>query len=125
LILDTNSLSAWADKDDALEQKLPAAHQLALPVIVIGEYRYGVQRSRDRTRFENWLEQVIRATRVLEITVATTNSYADVRSMLHRKGKPIPASDAWISALALQHRLPVLSRDAHFDNVEGLTRISW
>jgi predicted nucleic acid-binding protein len=125
LILDTNALSAWADEDEALEQKLPAAHLLALPVIVIGEYRYGVQRSRDRTRFETWLEQVIRTTRVLEVTLATTKSYADVRLMLHRKGKPIPASDAWISALAIQHRLPVISRDGHFDDVDGLTRISW
>jgi len=119
LILDTNAVSAWADKDELLAQRLPATHLLALPVIVIGEYRYGVQ------RFETWLEQVIRVTRVLNVTLATTSFYADLRSMLQRKGKPIPASDAWIAALALQHRLPVLSRDTHFDVVDGLTRISW
>jgi predicted nucleic acid-binding protein len=33
--------------------------------------------------------------------------------------------DLWIAALAIEHDLPVLSRDAHFDVVEGLTRISW
>ena len=125
MILDTNALSAWADRDELIALKLPAAHSLALPVIVIGEYRYGVRRSRDRIRFESWLEEVIRAARVLEITLETTKSYADVRMMLHHKGKPIPAADVWIAALALQHRLPVLSRDAHFDVVDGLTRIDW
>jgi predicted nucleic acid-binding protein len=30
-------------------------------------------------------------------------------------GRPIPANDGWIAALALQHRLSVLSRDEHFD----------
>jgi predicted nucleic acid-binding protein len=29
----------------------------------------------------------------------------------------------WIAALGLQHRLPVLSRDAHFDSVPGITRM--
>ncbi len=125
MILDTNALSAWADRDELIALKLPAAHSLALPVIVIGEYRYGIQRSRHRLRFGSWLEEVIQVARVLDVTLETTKSYADVRLMLHRKGKPIPASDAWVAALALQHRLPVLSRDTHFDVVDGLTRVSW
>jgi len=74
---------------------------------------------------ESWLERTIRAVRVGLITLATTDSYAAVRLMLRRKGRPIPANDVWIAALALQHRLPVLSRDAHFDSVDGLTRVSW
>jgi predicted nucleic acid-binding protein len=36
-----------------------------------------------------------------------------------------PENDVWIAALALQHRLPVVSRDRHFDRVEGLERRSW
>jgi tRNA(fMet)-specific endonuclease VapC len=125
LILDTNALSAWADKDPLLERKLPATYQLAIPVIVVGEYRYGIMRSRDRDRYERWFEQVVGAVRILDVSLATTVSYAAVRLMLRDKGKPIPASDAWISALALQHRLPLLSKDSHFDNVDGLVRVSW
>jgi predicted nucleic acid-binding protein len=48
--------------------------------------------------------------------------YASLRGELKRRGRPIPANDAWISALALQHRVPVLSRDEHFDEVPGLER---
>jgi mono/diheme cytochrome c family protein len=44
---------------------------------------------------------------------------------LSRSGHPIPANDAWIASLALQHRLPVLSRDEHFDVVPDLDRQSW
>jgi predicted nucleic acid-binding protein len=44
---------------------------------------------------------------------------------LRRLGRPIPANDAWIAALALQHRLPVLSRDEHFDVVASIERKSW
>jgi len=31
----------------------------------------------------------------------------------------------WIAALARQHNLPILTRDAHFDQVQGLKRFSW
>jgi tRNA(fMet)-specific endonuclease VapC len=44
---------------------------------------------------------------------------------LRRAGRPIAANDAWIAALALQHGLPVLSRDRHFDAVAGLERKGW
>ena len=30
-----------------------------------------------------------------------------------------------ISALAIQHRLAVVSRDAHFDEVERIERVAW
>ena len=29
------------------------------------------------------------------------------------------------SSLALQHQMPVLSRDRHFDHVPGIERVSW
>lgn len=125
MILDTNALSAWAQADNALLSILPAEHLLVLPVVVIGEYRYGVQRSQQRHNLESWLDRTVRSVTVGAITLATADSYAAVRIMLHRKGRPIPMNDAWIAALALQHRLPVLSRDSHFDAVDGVTRISW
>ncbi|HEX4599630.1 MAG TPA: PIN domain-containing protein [Burkholderiaceae bacterium] len=62
---------------------------------------------------------------VLAVTGQTTTSYAALRVGLKRTGRPIPANDAWIAALALQHRLPVLSRDTHFDLVAGVHRATW
>jgi predicted nucleic acid-binding protein len=98
---------------------------ILLPTIVIGEYKFGILRSTHRERLESWLAHTIRAVRIGEITIATTDSYAAVRVMLREKGRPIPPNDAWIAALALQHGLPVLSRDSHYDFVEGLTRVTW
>jgi predicted nucleic acid-binding protein len=62
---------------------------------------------------------------VLAVTDETAMSYAMVRIGLKAKGTPIPANDAWIAALALQHKLPVLSRDRHFDAVSQLRRQGW
>ena len=62
---------------------------------------------------------------MLDLTQETASAYARVRLGLRLRGEPIPANDAWIAALALEHAMPVLTRDAHFDVVEGLTRVGW
>jgi len=125
LILDTNGLSAVADGNDALEPIFRAASEIAVPVIVLGEYRYGIRQSRDRARYEAWLAEAVPSYRVLAIDEQTADLYEEIRSELKRSGRPIPANDLWIAALTRQHSLPLLTRDHHFDFVSGLKRISW
>jgi predicted nucleic acid-binding protein len=62
---------------------------------------------------------------VLAVDEGTARHYADIRDELKRGGRPIPAKDLWIAALARQHALPLLSRDRHFDSVPGVMRIGW
>ncbi len=62
---------------------------------------------------------------VLDVSEPTTQHYADIVGELKRKGKPIPTNDIWTAALCRQHSLPLLSRDRHFDLVEGNDRIEW
>jgi predicted nucleic acid-binding protein len=125
MILDTNGLSALAEGELRLEPILRKATQIAVPVIVLGEYRYGIQQSRERQRYEHWLVEYLANFRVLNLDEQTTTSYAAVRGELKRAGTPIPSNDVWIAALCRQHSLPVLSRDRHFDLVAGLRRIDW
>ena len=125
MILDTNGLSALADGDLTLEPILRQATGIALPAIVLGEYRYGIRQSRNRVRYEQWLAEAISSYQVLTVDEGTAEYYAEVREELKRKARPIPANDLWIAALSRQHRLPILSRDQHFDFVPGLKRIGW
>ncbi len=125
MILDTNGLSALAEGEPALEPLLRKATQIAIPVIVLGEYRYGIAQSRDRRHYEEWLTAYLSRFRILDVDEATTLSYRDVRTELKRAGTPIPANDVWVAALCRQHRLPLLSRDRHFDAVPGIQRLAW
>ena len=125
MILDTNALSAVADGDASTMELLAGADRVALPVIVLGEYRLGIAQSRHRTSYESWLRQWIEAVTVLDIDDGTTHSYSTIGLELKRKGKPIPTNDLWIAALCRQHSLPVVSRDKHFDFVAGLRRLNW
>ena len=125
MILDTNALSAFADGEARVGEVLRLQTRAAIPVIVLGEFRYGISQSRHRSDYEAWLESQLPQFDVLPVTEETALAYAALRVALKRSGRPIPANDAWIAALALQHRLPVLSRDEHFDVVPGLARESW
>ena len=125
MILDTNGLSALAEGQPALEPVLRKAAQVAIPVIVLGEYRYGIAYSRDRKQYEEWLTAYLSRFRILDVDEETTIFYRDVRTELKRAGTPIPSNDVWIAALCRQHRLPLLSRDRHFDAVPGIRRLVW
>ncbi len=57
MILDTNGLSALADGESALEPILRGAVEVAVPVIVLGEYRYGIGQSRNSQKYEQWLNE--------------------------------------------------------------------
>lgn len=125
MILDTNALSAYADADPDILEPVREAKAVSIPAIVLGEYRLGIQQSRHRHHYENWLaEWVVKAT-ILPVDAETTHFYASVGSELRKLGKPIPTNDMWIAALCRQHRLPLLSKDHHFDAVVGLQRLSW
>lgn len=125
MILDTNALSAIADGDEAIGQALAHAGEIAVPAIVLGGYRYGIRGSRSRARCERWLDELIEGRRVLDADLRTTVFYAEIREALNRRGRLIPANDAWIAALARQHGMPVVSRDRHFYFVPKLKRASW
>lgn len=125
MILDTNAVSALFDGDAALARVLGLAPKHELPTIVIGEYRYGLARSRHRRTFSALLETLIRESIVLDVGLGTATAYARVRERLRAIGRPLPENDVWIGALAIEHDLDVVSRDGHFDHIEGLRRRAW
>lgn len=125
VILDTNAVSALFVGDPALGEVLAGTQRHHLPVIVVGEYRYGLLGSRRRDHLQGLLDTLIRESIVLHVDEATAETYSHVRDELRRKGKPIPENDLWIAALARQHHQPVVSRDEHFDDVSNLRRVTW
>ena len=125
MILDTNALSAAAEEDPGVIGILAAIEQLVLPVVVIGEYRYGIAQSRHKARYRRWLDGLIADCTVVDIEEQTTHHYADINLELRRARRPIPTNDLWIAALCRQHGLPLLSRDRHFDFVARIRRVDW
>jgi len=125
MIVDTNAISALASADPNLVSLLRSKSFVFLPIIVIGEYRYGIQQSRYKSRLIDWFAQFVQTNEILYLNLDTIRTYSGIRSQLRAAGAPIPANDVWIAALSLQHNLPIISRDQHFDYVDGIRRINW
>lgn len=125
MILDTNALSAMADGDEDVGAILRQQTRVALPVIVLGEFRYGIAQSRHREAYAAWLTRTTQFFDILTVSEDTAALYAQICVELRRAGRPIPTNDIWIAALARQSGLPILSRDVHFDDVADVRRVAW
>src|ERR1051326_1266714 len=125
MILDTNALSAFVEGNRQLLVIIEHQAHLALPVIVLGEYLYGIHQSRSRAKYEQWLDTNLRFFEVLAIARETASHYAEIRRELKAAGQPIPTNDLWIAAPGREHDLPVVSRDRHFQAVSRLRVLSW
>ncbi len=125
MIIDTNALTSLLQGDSALRLVLNAGLGGVLPVIAIGEYRAGIAGHRRSEDLRAKLNSVITGSVILDIDRDTAEHYAAIRHQLKLAGRPIPPNDIWIAALARQHAMPIVSRDAHFDHVPSVTRIGW
>jgi tRNA(fMet)-specific endonuclease VapC len=124
-MLDTNALSAWADADRVLLRILPKDRLWHLPVVALGEFLFGIRRSRDRAKLERWVVEVKATCALVSVDADTADHYADIREELRVAATPIPENDIWIAPLSRQHHLALVCRDGHFDKVHGLKRLAW
>jgi len=108
-----------------LRRTIESETDLALPVIVLGEYLYGIRHSRLRARYDVWLQGHLRVFMVLSVGTRTAQYYSDIRSELKAQGRPIPSNDVWIAALSREHGYVLLTRDGHFSAVRGLRLLGW
>jgi tRNA(fMet)-specific endonuclease VapC len=125
MILDTNAVSAIVNRDANARRLANAADLLCLPVIVFGEFEYGLLGSNKVKDLRPKFDYLIGASIPLPVDWDTGKVYASLKHKQRLIGRPIPENDLWIAALALQHDQPILSRDAHFDAIDGVRRVGW
>ena len=125
MLLDTNAISAIGEKNAAIMGILAEAESITLPFAAVAEFRYGLLGSARPEHGQLLLERLAESTGVCFPDAETLAHYAWISDHLKRKGRPIPHNDIWIAALARQHSLEILSRDTHFDHIDGIVRIDW
>lgn len=125
LLFDTNAFIAWCYEDADLARQVVFYSEPVLTLISIGELVFGALKSSQPEANRKNLNRRLQAFGILMPDRATADFYGNIRFALRNKGKPIPENDVWIAALAMQHGLPVLTRDAHFREVSGLNVIGW
>lgn len=126
LALDTNAYSALNAGDDGFADIVRRAEVIGLPIIVIGELRFGFLHGAHLTANTARLRRFLATprVRVLHIDDATTNLFAEIATLLRRAGTPIQQDDMWIAALCKQHDFTLATRDRDFAHVLGLRTLS-
>jgi tRNA(fMet)-specific endonuclease VapC len=123
-LLDTTIVIAYLRGTPTIQQRIGATTPY-VSVISIGELYLGAHRAQSPAGELGKISHVLTFATVLVCDVATAELYAQVKHALWQKGRPIPENDIWIAATALQYGLPLVSNDAHFAEVSGLTREQW
>jgi tRNA(fMet)-specific endonuclease VapC len=124
-LLDTNAASAIIEKDIGMQTWLRQDHEVFVPSIVIGELYFGVYKSARIEANLARVEEFIAGNSILHCDTETGKAYGQVKLELKKKGRPIPENDIWIAAIAIQHGLALITRDAHFKFIDNLILESW
>lgn len=125
ILLDTSRYRDFSEGDKETLDVIQHAARLYIPFIVVAELRSGFLCGKKGRENEKYLTMFLNSERVdmLYPEENTTHHYAQIFAQLRMQGTPIPTNDIWIAALAVQHDLLLLSRDAHFDKLPQVARI--
>jgi tRNA(fMet)-specific endonuclease VapC len=124
VLLDTNIVIPIMNQDTTLLQRIHGTG-IYIPSIVLGELYYGVYHSGKITENLNKIASFRKRVATLSCDAITADLYGQIKQELQSKGSPIPENDIWIAAIARQHDLPLISRDAHFSAISVLNVEHW
>ena len=124
-LLDTNIVIAIFAQDASVAFQLATAAEVLIPSIVIGELFYGAYNSKRRAENVQRINDFIEANTIISCDSETAQCYGQIKNTLKIKGRPIPENDIWIAAIAQQHKLTLISRDGHLNEVDSIELEVW
>ncbi|MEP7134878.1 MAG: type II toxin-antitoxin system VapC family toxin [Chloroflexota bacterium] len=125
VLLDTNIVIALFADDASVKDNLSKTEEVFIPNVVIGELFYGAHKSTRSKENLTRIEDLASSSVILGCDTETARIYGEIKNTLRIKGHPIPENDIWIAAIAVQHSLTLVSRDAHFGEIEKLEVAVW
>ena len=125
LAIDTNRYADFWNGDAEVVDTLEHCERIYVPFIVLAKLRVGFllgarRESNERTLGRFLLKPTVHT---LYADEETTSHYAVLYRHLKQQETPIPTNDVWIAALAIQHHVPLYTRDTHFDRIPHLLRV--
>jgi tRNA(fMet)-specific endonuclease VapC len=124
-LLDTVAAIARLNKDKAIIALLTSDISVKFPIIVLGELYAGAEKSGRVQENIKKVDEFVNNRDIVFCDQDTARIYAKISAQLRAKGRPIPQNDLWIAALAMQHGFMLVTRDKHFDEVDGILLKAW
>lgn len=124
--LDTNAYSNLRRGNTKILELLNDCDEIIVPAATYAELTYGFLRGGKLNENESMLNAFLQEGHVSyqPVTQSIAERWGYVKAALANNGTPIPDSDIWIAATALETGARLISYDRHFDSVGGLIRLS-
>lgn len=130
-LLDTNIVSAIMEKHPGVLRKRESTgsdDRLVVCTIVAGELMYGVLRRPDGKRkreLEDRLRAVLDSLERVAVPDAAAEEYGRIKAEARHSGVALGDNDMWIAACARVIGAVVVTADADFGRIPGLTVENW
>jgi predicted nucleic acid-binding protein len=119
VMLDTSAYSAYLRGNEDVKRAIQEADDIYLNPVVLGELYTGFARGGKEKKNRDILKDLLASPRVQVAVIdeETAERYTAIITYLWSKGTPIPTSDLWIAATAMQYGLKLITTDGHYRNV--------
>lgn len=122
-VADTSAVVGLLRRDPTVDQAF-GDKSFAIAFVTLAELSLGVLKAARPDAAWARIRDVLRDRQMLQVSPITPAIYARIYFDLERRGALIPINDIWIAALAMERRLPIVTRDEHFSRVTGLSVIA-
>ena len=127
-MLDTNTVSYIIKGHPPLVRERLAAMPMAevcISAITEGELRFGLAKRPDAANLGRGIAEFLLRVDILPWDSAAAERYGALRALLERSGKPLGNLDTLIAAHALATGATLVTSDAAFKQVPGLSVVNW
>ncbi len=125
ILLDTVAAIALLNENAEIQWMVDQASDVYLPIIAISELFYGAENPQRVNDNIERVNTILERYEILFCDLNTAHEYGKMVTLLRHKGRKIPQNDMWITAIARQNNLTLVTRDAHFNEVDGLMTLTW
>lgn len=123
-LLDTGIVGAYLNNDASIRRRLKGV-EFFVSIIVAGELYHGAFHSTTQARNLANVRAFLGLHRLVPLDELTTERFGILSADLQKRGRVLPHNDIWIAAQAIRYELTVVTRDAHFEAINGVELQRW
>jgi tRNA(fMet)-specific endonuclease VapC len=124
-LLDTNIVIALLEGDEMVLSNLDRASEVFISAVVLEELFFGAAKSARSSENTAKMERLAAGRAIISCDLDVAREYGQLKQRLQEKGRPLPENDIWLAAAAKCHRLVLVTRDRHFQEVEDMQIADW
>jgi len=128
-LLDTNHASHLLGGTESVRERVQTQvntdARFSISMTVLGELFYAIYASQRRAENMRALRAFAADIVIWPFDEAAAEEFGRIQAEQKAKGRPVPALDAQIAAVARVHNLTILTADHHFQFIDSVTLENW